>query len=94
MSTTNKGWLDGISELLGDVGGLAREAIGVYGDIDSVLNPADTSPSTSAQPASIPGPAQPAYNPNIALSDFAFQPYYPLLIGGAALLIIALMMKK
>ena len=89
MSDTNTGWLDGLKGLLSDVGDAAKDAIGTYKDIDDVLNPSGPTPAATQQAAPTP-----PYNPNMTWGDFAFTPNYVLLLGGAALLIVALVLKK
>ncbi len=73
-----KGWVSEAKDLVSDV-------TGIFGDIKNV----GKTSSTKAEPAQVP-----AYNPNITAGDFAFQPYYPLLIIGGILLVIVVAIKK
>jgi len=75
-----------LSDVLGQTSVFVKDSMGAINDITRAIDPDDsTGPAT---------PSQPAYNPNLAASNFAFQPNWTLLAGGAILLIIAMVLLK
>lgn len=83
----------GVSDVLKQVGTYSKDVMGSINDIKNIFDPPETNVTTA--PASVPPTqAQPASNPNLALADFAFQPNYSLFIAGAALLGVALLLRK
>lgn len=69
-----------------EIGGVINEGVGIY---EKVKNAG----KNTVPVATVPTPP-PAYDPNIGVKDFAFKPYYPLLIIGGVLLVIALVLRK
>lgn len=73
-------------EFMSDIGGVVSQGVGIYEQIKTAGKKTTPTPTPTAP---VPGS-----NANLSLKDFAFQPYYPLLIGGAALLVVALLLRK
>lgn len=65
---------------LDEILGAVEKGVGIF---QQAKNP---QPQTPVQ--------NPVYNPNIVPSDFAFAPYYPLMIGGGVILILALVISR
>jgi hypothetical protein len=87
--------LQGLNDFLGDVTTYAKDTVSSWDELYGIFNPPDDKVIVIPQTQSQTQPqTQPPINYGISAADFAFKPYYPLLIGGAVLLIVALLLKK
>jgi len=77
--------IDDFKGLATDIGGIVGQGVSIYEQIKKAGKTTVPTPTATSAPK---------YNPNVSISDFAAKPYYPLLIGGAALLVIVLLLKK
>lgn len=77
-------FFDDLKDWAQEAGELIKIGTGIFSD---VKNAGKTSTTTAND-------LTPPYNPNVIPGDYAFKPYYPLLIIGGVLLLVALVIKK
>lgn len=83
----------GLKDLLRQTSEFTKDVMGSVNDIKNVFNPQQPNtviPTTGNQPSTV----SPTYDLNLKLSDFGFTPNWYLLAGGAALLLVALVLAK
>jgi len=85
-TTVNSGWnWGGITDWFKGAADVAANVIGAYGTVRQQLDGVNNETEKTVQMS---------YDPNRSYSDYAFQPNWYLLGGGALLLVIALIIAK
>ena len=80
-------FFDDLGKIIGEVGSVAKESVGIYNDIMGGKDEPDKETVVIQQP-------QPTYSPNINANDFAFMPDPKWLIAGGFLLVIAFVITR
>lgn len=100
VASNNSNWSSGLTNFLGQLTDVAKAAGGAYNTYQQTFNPVEP-PAPISPPVVVSTPPPAWYNPaayldgqNLTAADFAFTPNYKLFLAGAALLIVALVLKK
>lgn len=87
-------FFSGLKDTLSSVGDFAKDTLNTYNGVyDAYQDIKDSNDNKNTNTTVVANP-QASYNPNISFSDIMAMPNMPLLLGGAALLVVALVLMK